>query len=279
MAMTGAERQARWRAKRAAAPIPTVASAREEDAWKVELVALVRELVSLFRDALGDGRYVTKVTKSDERHVTGSRASEISDLPLNSEKSEREDLRTRAGEVTKSDDRHVTKSDGPSRDETPPDLGSQTRIREGRPMASDDGAFGMTASAWADGVRQVTGKPCTPPRGSQLAPLNDALKLHKPPDAEPVQWVTESAKAYASANAGRRHHVFAWVDWLNSGSPVQGQTPVPGLGFDPAKADERSRAREREHKEYLERAVAPPSGLADLVKTMAKRSQPKAASG
>ena len=90
---------------------------------------------------------------------------------------------------------------------------------------TDDGCFGVSVSAWADGVRSVTGRPHTlPPRGAELAKLVAAICTHCPDAGGREDWARAKAAAWAASAANKTIHAF--VDWLNNGE----QAPVARLG-------------------------------------------------
>lgn len=98
--------------------------------------------------------------------------------------------------------------------------------------ASDDGAMGMTVTAWSDGLSLVTGAPSSPLAAKAVQILVGALAAHRPVDAEPVAWSRQIAADYATANKNRTLSPFGFSDWLASGKP---QKPAPANGAAPPK--------------------------------------------
>lgn len=101
---------------------------------------------------------------------------------------------------------------------------------------TDDGAFGMAISAWAEGISLETGVPCQPPIGGPLRQLVAASNAHRPVTADPVTWARETAQEYARAHRGRELSVFAFVRWLESGRPEQGSQVRVRPDLHPGKA-------------------------------------------
>jgi hypothetical protein len=85
-----------------------------------------------------------------------------------------------------------------------------------------DGSFGMTVSAWADGVRLETGSPCTTPFGAGSRSILEAIAVHCPQGTDPIAWSRDTARAFVRANVGGKLTPFAFVDWLNSKRPTRG---------------------------------------------------------
>lgn len=99
----------------------------------------------------------------------------------------------------------------------------ETASPGGRPAnAAADGVWGMSVTAWAEGIRASTGKPCMPPRGgsAELAKLVEALVFFCPDESKRIEWARDQAKAFASTNKGKLN-AHSFVDWLNSPPPKQ----------------------------------------------------------
>ena len=79
---------------------------------------------------------------------------------------------------------------------------------------------GMPVDAWCEGVRMVTKQRAhTRPFGAPLRKLLDAIAMHKPADADAVEWSRSAGSRYAQACAGKTLSPFGFDDWLNSGQP------------------------------------------------------------
>jgi len=128
------------------------------------------------------------------------------------------------------DSSSLSESGSPSPAESP------LSTREPATNPSADGAFGMTADVWAEGIRLATGRPCTPPRGKAVLPFHEAVKAHCPKGADAVEWVRSEASRYAQQRLGRGDaaDLFGWIKWLNAGCPP----PAKSSLVQPA-ADER----------------------------------------
>jgi hypothetical protein len=83
--------------------------------------------------------------------------------------------------------------------------------------AAADGAFGGAITAWAEGIRLVTGKPFTTPAGqsTEMTKLVMAMRAHCPDVSVRVEWARDAGAAFAKEHRGKLStHTF--VDWLNS---------------------------------------------------------------
>jgi len=107
-----------------------------------------------------------------------------------------------------------------------PGARSETRLRTGVVNASADGAFGLAVSAWADGIRSVTGRHFVVPKGTELSKLIDAFDGHAPATGDRVEWARESGGAFARARAGDLLNVHRYLDWLNSDRADRGPKPA-----------------------------------------------------
>lgn len=99
-----------------------------------------------------------------------------------------------------------------------------TRIRT-NPAA--DAAFGMTVSAWADGIRSVTGMRYPMPYGKTGAAVADALV--DAPKRFPAEDECRSAflagAAWARAKAGKDLNEFDFCRWMGSGAHAAPSKP------------------------------------------------------
>lgn len=89
----------------------------------------------------------------------------------------------------------------------------------GAANGTDDGAFGETVSAWADGIRLATGRPMsTPPPGNERRKLVSCIVEHCPKVADRVDWARDAGRAYGSAaeTADQLLNVHVFTDWQNS---------------------------------------------------------------
>lgn len=190
---------------------------------------------------------VTNVTKSHGRHVTSRRDVTPPDPP---------------GDPGSSPSFEIPTERGDARGVTPVTSRHDVTVTEN---VTRDGAFGMTAAAWAEGIRSYTRKGCTPPRGpSQVATLLDSIREHSK-GAEPVEWVRQSAAAYARELGSKAPNVFGWADWLNR--PEAGATPAPGEG--PAVKAARAQRLASDAEARRLRAPPPPE-LFDAIRPQAK---------
>ena len=86
--------------------------------------------------------------------------------------------------------------------------------------AMDDGCFGMTISAWCDGIRIATGHPCTPPVQGAVRQLVHCLGAHRPtPCPDPVDWARTVAGEYVRMNPASQWSAFGFVRWMDAGRP------------------------------------------------------------
>jgi hypothetical protein len=108
------------------------------------------------------------------------------------------------------------------------DSGSQEGSGEVRPPpnATADGAFGMLVTAWAEGIRSVTGVEYRPPRGKAAAELSDVLRVRCAGCEDPCEGARTLGAEYARANAGAVLSPFKFGDWLGSNKPVRGRGPT-----------------------------------------------------
>lgn len=92
--------------------------------------------------------------------------------------------------------------------------------------ATADGAFGLLVTAWAEGIRSVTGVDYRPPRGKAAAELSEILKgpCAGAPDA--CEAARQLGAEYARANPGTVLSPFKFGDWLGSKKPVRSRGPT-----------------------------------------------------
>lgn len=142
--------------------------------------------------------------------------------------------------------------------------------------ASADGAFGMSVTAWAEGVRSVTGKPFLAPYGgsSELQKLVGAIVLHCPNVDDRVAWARGQGAAFASTNKGKLS-AHSFVDWLNSPrSPVVADTPDR---YNSATQIAERRQRDEEWKVRERDKVTGPQAVSFATAALAAISGPKKA--
>ena len=136
--------------------------------------------------------------------------------------------------------------------------------------ATGDGVWGMGVSNWVDGIRSVTGKPFTAPRGgsAELAKLIDAMLDHCPDASAREQWAFRKGADFARTNKGKLSaHSFA--DWLNS--PEAGSQPGSIGG---PVVDRVARAQQRSEDAKLEAEGALPVhiGAAGVLEAIKRRA-------
>jgi hypothetical protein len=142
--------------------------------------------------------------------------------------------------------------------EREPDKPSRTQVTN----ITADGAFGQAVTAWADGIREVTGKPFALPRGgsAELSKLVGAMAAHCPEVALRVDWARSQGQVFARQNRGKLS-AHSFVDWLNSPPPPEIQRGPPPVGT-PAVVETAEQHRERQRRaddefRQLKRAAAP----------------------
>lgn len=146
------------------------------------------------------------------------------------------------------------RGEGPPRDVTSP---ASHELMAARPKnATADGCFGAAVSAWAEGIKSVTGKTFVPPLGgsTELAKLVNGIVAHCPEIAKREMWAREQGKRFAETSK-RELSAHSFLDWLNSPSTPAGggaQTPV----VDRVGREERRRADEAAQREGLVPASA-----------------------
>lgn len=225
-----------------------------------------RTRVSTFRAKKRVGSGAHDVTSNEECNTVGNalQASPVTDLA------------TRGVPGSDSDSDSVISEREPERepDSTPasrPAATSQVRIRN----ATDDGAFGLSVDAWAEGVRSATRNPFVLPRGgsSELSKLVEAI-LAFAGTADRVGWARDAGAAYAKARAGEKLNAHGFLDWLNSGRPDRGaragpqDVPNPHEG---ATVVAERRRRDAEFDEARRNAAPPPIG--ELMKAVGGKSK------
>jgi hypothetical protein len=95
---------------------------------------------------------------------------------------------------------------------------SQEREPEREPPrnATADGAFGMSISAWCDGVRSVTKKPLTRISIAETKVLVDVFAAHCPRDKDVVEWARDKGALFASSEPPTLS-AFKFKDWVDKG--------------------------------------------------------------
>jgi hypothetical protein len=136
--------------------------------------------------------------------------------------------------------------------------------------AMADGVFGMAVANWADGIKSVTGKPFTLPKGgsAELAKLVQAMLDHCPDSSAREQWAFRKGADFARTNKGKLSaHSFA--DWLNS--PEAGSQPGSIGG---PVVDRVARAQQRSEDAKLEAEGALPVhiGAAGVLEAIKRRA-------
>jgi hypothetical protein len=126
----------------------------------------------------------------------------------------------------------------------PVEAPSETRIR--RVNAAADGAFGLAVTAWADGIRSVTGKPFTLPAGgsAELSKLVGAMHSHCPDPGQRVDWSRAQGADFARSNRGKLS-AHSFVDWLNTPEAQRQGAPGPATVSAPIETPAAYRARMR----------------------------------
>lgn len=173
----------------------------------------------------------------------------------------------------------------------PSERGSETRVRAAHvtsvtePVTASvtratnitaDGAGGLAVTAWAEGIRTVTRKPFSMPRGgsTELATLIHSMVDHCPDHATRVEWARDQARRFAESYKGKLN-AFSFRDWLNSPDGEKPAAPVTPSSESPRAREERAR-REREMREAERNRAAPPPEAIALARG---RPTPKAETG
>lgn len=102
--------------------------------------------------------------------------------------------------------------------------------------ATGDAAFGMLVTAWADGIRSVTGASFPPPRGRAGGQLSELLRGVCAGAADACAAARAAGADYARANAGRTLSPFNFGDWLGSGKPDRASGVVVARPVQPTGA-------------------------------------------
>ncbi len=128
-----------------------------------------------------------------------------------------------------------------------------------------DGCYGAAISAWVEGIKAVTRKPFTAPRGgsAELAKLVDAMAEHCPEIPKREAWARDQGRRFAETAKGRLS-AHSFVDWLNSPPPDAAKPPPLPPSETPAAKAERRR-RDQEFDEAARNAVPPPPELLSAI--------------
>jgi hypothetical protein len=146
---------------------------------------------------------------------------------------------------------------------TEPVTDSVTPPRARPSNATADGAGGLAVSAWAEGIRSVTRKPFSTPRGgsTELVTLIDCMLDHCADHAARVDWAREQARRFAGSHKGKLN-AFSFRDWLNSGDESRTAATPTAPTEGPRRLEERARHEQSMREAEKNRGAPTPEALA-----------------